>query len=60
MKMLTTFGKSISGNTGMKPLSLSRLGTTFQFPRRAAAQWFQMGETRQKKFTYSDFTNFSN
>ena len=37
MKMLTTFGNSKSGNTGVKPLSLSRLGTTFQFPRRAAA-----------------------
>ena len=34
---LTTFGNYKSGNTGMKPLSLSqRLGTTFQFPRRAA------------------------
>ena len=24
------------------------------------AQWFQMAETRQKKFTYSDFMSFSN
>jgi hypothetical protein len=24
----------------------------------AAAQWFQMTATRQKIFTYSDFTNF--
>jgi hypothetical protein len=27
---------------------------------RDDAQWFQTAETRQKKFTYSDFTNFSN
>ena len=27
---------------------------------RDDAQWFQMAETRQKKFTYSDLTNFSN
>ena len=27
---------------------------------KANAQWFQMAETRQKKITYSDFTNFSN
>ena len=25
---------------------------------RDDAQWFQMAETRQKRFTYSDFTNF--
>ena len=29
-------------------------------PCVCAAQWFQMAETRQKKFTYSDVTNFSN
>ena len=27
---------------------------------RDEAQWFQMAKTRQKRFTYSDFTNYSN